>query len=144
MASIEWKARLRRSSFSRWIVDLKTWVDHLRWKFSGGERQTLSAVAKRHMILEELRSRNLRTIIETGTFLGDTTYFLSSRGYRVITLEIDPRWASLARARFNCHDNVRTIEGDSAKLMPELVSDLDQPATIFSGRTLLRDRKRNG
>jgi predicted O-methyltransferase YrrM len=128
---MEWKARLRRSAFSRWIVDAKIGVDHLRWKFFRGSRQALSAIAKRRMILAELRSRNLRTIVETGTFLGDTTYFLSSRGYRVITLEVDPLLANLARARFSGRDNVRAIEGDSAKLMPKLVPELDQPALFF-------------
>jgi predicted O-methyltransferase YrrM len=128
---MEWKARLRRSAFSRWIVDLKIGIDHLRWKFFRGRRQALSAIAKRRMILDELRSHNLRTIVETGTFLGDTTDFLSSRGYRVITLEVDPLLARLARARFDGRDNVRTIEGDSAKQMPKLVAELERAALFF-------------
>ena len=131
MDSIERNARLRRSLLSRWIVDLKTRLDHLRWKFSGEERQALSAVAKRRMILDALRSRDLRTVVETGTFLGDTTYFLSSRGYRVVTIEVDPRLANLARARFDGDDHVQAVEGDSGTLMPELIAKLDQPVLFY-------------
>jgi hypothetical protein len=129
MLSIEQHGAVRRFFVSRWVVDLKAWIDHLRGKF--GEGQTLSAVAKRRMILQELRSHNLQTVVETGTFLGDTAYFLSSRGYQVITVEIAPKLAALARARFSGIDTVTTVEGDSGKLMPKLVADLIQPALFY-------------
>jgi SAM-dependent methyltransferase len=131
MASIKLHARLRRSPLSRWIVDLKIWADHLRWKFSGEDSQTLSPVAKRRQILDVLRSRGLRTVVETGTFLGDTTHFLASRGYRVVTIEVDQRLADLARARFAGSVKVQTVEGDSGALMPGLIAKLDQAALFY-------------
>jgi hypothetical protein len=131
MNSFERNARLRRSPLSKWIIDLKTWIEHLRWKFSGDGRQAPSAVAKRRIILDMLLSCNLRTVVETGTFLGDTTHFLSSRGYHVLSVEIDPQLATLARARFNRDENVQIIEGDSGKLMPGLIAELDQPALFY-------------
>src|SRR5262245_2384553 len=131
MVSIEWSARLRRSSSLRLLVDLKTWVEDLRRRLSGSNDETVSALAKRHLLLAKLRSCNLNVVIETGTFLGDTTHFLSARGYCVVTVEIEPRLAAWARARFDGVANVRVVEGDSEQLMPELIADLDQPSFSY-------------
>ena len=131
MVSIELHARLRRSPLSRWLIELQTWGDHLRWKYSGGEKQVLSAYGKRRVILDALSSRDLRTVIETGTFLGDTAHFLASRGVRVISVEVDGRLAALARARFANSANVKIVEGDSGKLLPELIAGLEKPALFF-------------
>ena len=131
MVSIEWNARLRRSPLSRSIVDLKIWVEHLCWKFFDGRNDTASPLAKRRSILAELHSCNLRVVIETGTFLGDTTHFLASRGNAVVTVEVEPKLAALARVRFDGVANVRVIEGDSERLMADLIADLDQPALFY-------------
>jgi SAM-dependent methyltransferase len=131
MVSFERNARLRRSPLSRSIVNFKTWVEHLRWIFSGAKNETASPLAKRRSLLAKLRSCNLHVVIETGTFLGDTTHFLASRGYSVVTVEVEPRLAAWARARFDGVANVRVIEGDSEQLMTGLIADLDQPALFY-------------
>jgi SAM-dependent methyltransferase len=131
MASFKLHALLRRSPFVRWIVELKTRINHCRWKFLAADRQTLSAYAKRQLILDTLTTCNLRTVLETGTFLGDTTHFLSSRGYRVVTVEIDPRLAAMARIRFHNVDNIQIIEGDSGSLLPGLIAKLGEPALFY-------------
>jgi SAM-dependent methyltransferase len=131
MVSLEWSARLRRSPLLRLIIDLKTWVEDLRRRSPGSNDETMSALAKRYLLLEKLRSCNLNVVIETGTFLGDTTHFLAARGYNVVTVEIEPRLAAWARARFGGVANVRVVEGDSEQLMTELIADLDQPALFY-------------
>lgn len=131
MIPIELHARLRRSPLTRWIIELKLWTDHFRWRFSGGDKQALSAYGKRQLILDVLSSCNLQTVIETGTFLGDTTHYLASRGYHVTSVELDSRLAALARARFDGVGNVQVIEGDSGKLMPGLIVKLEQPALFY-------------
>ena len=123
MVSIEWSARLRRSPLLRLLVDLKTRLEDLHQRFSGSNSETVSALAKRYLLLAKLRSRNLNVVIETGTFLGDTTHFLASRGYSVVTVEVEPRLASWARARFDSVANVRVVEGDSEHLMTGLIAD---------------------
>jgi len=131
MVSLEWSARLRRSPLLRLIVDLKIWAEDLRRRRYGSNDETVSALAKRHLLLQKLRSCNLNVVIETGTFLGDTANFLAARGYSVITVEIEPRIAAWARARFDGFANVRVVEGDSGLLMTGLIADLDQPALFY-------------
>jgi SAM-dependent methyltransferase len=131
MVSIEWSARLRRSPLLRLIVDLKTWAEDLRRRLSSSNNGTVSALAKRHLLLAKLRSCNLNVVIETGTFLGDTTHFLAARGYSVVTIEVEPRLAAWARARFDGVANVRVVEGDSEQLMSGLIANLDQPALFY-------------
>jgi len=131
MVSLEWSARIRRSPLLRLIVDLKIWAEDLRRRRYGSNDETVSALAKRHLLLQKLRSCNLNVVIETGTFLGDTANFLAARGYSVITVEIEPRIAAWARARFDGVANVRVVEGDSGLLMTGLIADLDQPALFY-------------
>jgi len=131
MVSTEWNARIRRSALLRWLVDLKTWAEDFRLRFSGSNNETMSALAKRHLLLTKLRSWNLNVVVETGTFLGDTTHFLAAKGYSVVTVEVEPRLAAWARARFDGVSNVRVIEGDSEQLMTELIAGLDRPALFY-------------
>jgi hypothetical protein len=52
-------------------------------------------------------------IVETGTFLGDTTELMSQTGLPVFTFELDPRNYGYARARFWRTRNVKLFHGDS-------------------------------
>ncbi len=68
--------------------------------------------------------------METGTFFGDTTAAIRSHVDTVITIEISPTLAADARRRFERDQQVRVLEGDSGKLLPELMNGLRHP-TLF-------------
>jgi len=131
MDSTLWKALFRRSRLTRWIVNAKSWHEHLCWKLSNSRHEWMSAIAKRRTLLDTLRVNDLHTLVETGTYLGDTAHFVASRGYKVVTVEVDPRLASLARERFKSAKNITVRQGDSGSLMAEIVASLDERALFY-------------
>ena len=130
MVSIEWHARLRRSALSSWIVPLRDRLDYLRWRRAHVEGSTC-ALQKRYALRDLLRAHGLGLVVETGTFLGDMAAFLSARGFDVITIELDPTLAALARLRFAHNRRVQLIEGDSGTRLPAVVSQLTHPALFY-------------
>lgn len=130
MVSVEWHARLRRSALSNWIVALKDRFDYVRW-LRADVAGSACPLQKRYALLELLRAHNLRLVVETGTFLGDTAAFLSARGYDVMTIELDPKLAALARLRFGSNRRVQLIEGDSGTRLPAVVRALIHPALFY-------------
>ena len=130
MVSVEWHARLRRSALSSWVVALKDRLDYARWRRAGVEGSTCP-LQKRYSLVDLLGANNLRLVVETGTFLGDMAAFLSARGFDVITIELDPKLAALARQRFAHNRRVQLIEGDSGTRLPVVVGQLTYPALFY-------------
>ena len=65
------------------------------------------------VVEREADLRPTDTVLEVGTGTGALTERLARRAGRVITAEIDPRLAQLARDRLVDHDNVVVVEGDA-------------------------------
>jgi SAM-dependent methyltransferase len=134
MVSLEWHARLRRSPLSSWLVALKDRFDYVRWRHAnvaGSAAGSICPLQKRYALLELVRADKLGLVVETGTFLGDMAAFLSARGYDVITIELDPTLAALARLRFADNQRVHLIEGDSRTRLPAVVNELTHPTLFY-------------
>jgi 16S rRNA (adenine1518-N6/adenine1519-N6)-dimethyltransferase len=81
-------------------------------------------------------------VLEVGTGTGALTERLAALAARVVTAEIDPRLAQLARDRLIDHDNVTLVEGDALaakhRLAPALLAAVEAArAASPSGRFLL-------
>jgi 16S rRNA (adenine1518-N6/adenine1519-N6)-dimethyltransferase len=81
-------------------------------------------------------------VLEVGTGTGALTERLAAAAARVVTAEIDPRLAQLARDRLVDHDNVTIVEGDALaakhRLAPALLAAVESArAASPGGRFLL-------
>jgi 16S rRNA (adenine1518-N6/adenine1519-N6)-dimethyltransferase len=81
-------------------------------------------------------------VLEVGTGTGALTERLAATAARVVTAEIDPRLAQLARDRLIDHDNVTVVEGDALaakhRLAPALLGAVEAArAAAPAGRFLL-------
>jgi hypothetical protein len=70
------------------------------------------------------------TWIETGTFQGDTTAFLSQRATKVFTIEPSPQLAALAEVRFANTKNVTVVTGLSEDVLDDVLDSV-QGKTSF-------------
>jgi hypothetical protein len=78
-------------------------------------------VRRREIVRELADSFRFDNVIETGTHRGTTTSFFStSLGVRVDTVEHDPRLAAYCRWRFALRRNVHVALGDSRGFLTEL------------------------
>lgn len=69
--------------------------------------------ARQALFVDLLTKTAPHAIVETGTFLGATTEFISQVGLPVFTIEAHPRNYGFARARFWRKRNVKLLYGDS-------------------------------
>ena len=67
-----------------------------------------------------------RVFVETGTWKGETTAAMQPLFPTVCSIELAPNWASRARQMFARTPNVEIIEGDSAKVLPDLLGRIHE------------------
>ena len=73
----------------------------------------------------------MNTFIETGTYFGDTAAAMARRVERVHTIELSPELAERARQRFAHTSRVMVHCGDSGKLLPSILADIDEPCLLW-------------
>jgi hypothetical protein len=101
-----------------------------QWEASG--RVDPPPAAYKHQVIREYAARyNLRSFIETGTYLGDTTDALHDDFETLVTIELDPRLARDCRRRLGHRQHVTVLEGDSGALVPEILQALRSPALFW-------------
>jgi len=85
----------------------------------------------KHVALTHYAERhNLRVLVETGTFRGDTVEAMKRRFDRVFTIELSREFYEAAKRRFSADPNVEVIHGDSGKVLGSLIQRIEQP-TLF-------------
>ena len=105
------------------LVDLKRYETE-------GFRAPLPDILKRAVLRRVALESKCATLVETGTFLGDTPWQLRDAFLEIHTVEISPVLASLAKERFKRYPFIHCYEGDSGTLLAEIVPDLKTP-TLF-------------
>ena len=90
----------------------------LRWKLQPARRWPGFGVplnaqqARIRTVLELLARFEPDVVLETGTFLGDTTRFFSALGHRVVTIEVSPVFYAWSKLRLRRSD-VELVLGES-------------------------------
>ena len=87
---------------------------------------------KRDYICEWMRRANMRTFVETGTYLGGTAKAVAGAGdYIVHTVEVDGGLYEEANRRLSGAKNVRIYHGSTLTVLPKLLSELPEPALFW-------------
>jgi hypothetical protein len=73
----------------------------------------------------------IQTLVETGTFFGDTVEFFRSKFDKVYSIELSRELADKAVKRFEDCENVRILQGDSGELLASLIADFNGPALFW-------------
>jgi hypothetical protein len=85
----------------------------------------------RALLRDVAKQYDLRVLIETGTYMGETAWALRRDFSRIETIELEPTLARLARIRFRRTSNVHAHEGDSASVLPRILEVLTEPALFW-------------
>jgi hypothetical protein len=88
-------------------------------------------IVKQRILKQALRAHGLDTLVETGTFTGETVAALAPHVRRLISIELDERLHAAARARLAGFPNVELLRGDSAVVLPLVLADLRAPALFW-------------
>lgn len=71
------------------------------------------------------------TWVETGTFLGETTKFLSRSAKQVYSVEPEPKLFARAQKKFENVKNIKILNGTSEAIFPELLPSLNGPVNFW-------------
>jgi hypothetical protein len=77
------------------------------------------------------RQYGLKTFVETGTFMGNTTASMADVMARCITVELSNQLHERALARFRDRANIHCVLGNSAQAIPAILQSLDEPALFW-------------
>ena len=72
----------------------------------------------------------LKILVETGTFLGDTIEFFKVKFNFLFSIELSEELATRAKIRFKSDKNIKILNGDSGAVLEKLVPELNEP-TLF-------------
>jgi hypothetical protein len=82
------------------------------------KRETLNAYKEKY---------GLKILVETGTFMGETVEYFKNSFAKVISIELAEDLAKKAQKRFENDRNVTIIQGDSGKVLKDLVEQAAEP-----------------
>jgi hypothetical protein len=119
-----------RSSLGRVIRTIRHAGELSKWEKSG--RPAPPPFAYKLKVLRSFAERyQLRTFVETGTYLGDMDYALRSVFSRIVTIELSEDLHAAARRRFAKLSHMKCLHGDSSVLLPELLATIEQPCLFW-------------
>ncbi len=126
----------------RWAFARRSEREYRAWQLTG--RPVPPPPTVKHRLLRAVgREFKLRTLVETGTFFGDTISALMGDFDRLYTIELSDDYYQHAVKRFARASKVRLLHGDSGVLLKQVVAELEQPALFWldahysSGNTAL-------
>jgi len=100
------------------------------WKSSGRPVPPPDLV-KRGALLAYGSAFHLKTFIETGTFMGGTVAAMKDHFEKTYSIELSERLAARARRLFRGCKQVEILQGDSAEILPGLLSKISEPCLFW-------------
>lgn len=89
-------------------------------------------IIEKRKVIEALRESNqLTTLVETGTFLGDTVEAFKDKFDRIISIELSEELAAKARLRFANTPHITIEQGDSGIVLKKLLASIDGPVLFW-------------
>jgi len=102
----------------------------LLWKLQG--RPVPAPHAVKQMIQKHYAAKFKPLIfIETGTYMGEMIDAVLNDFPKIISIEYDPKLAVRAKEKFAAMDHVTILQGDSGKLLPELLLKIQEPCQFW-------------
>jgi hypothetical protein len=86
---------------------------------------------KQEIVFELARQFSLKTMIETGTYLGDMVYAAKDEFSKIYSIELDEMLFLAAERRFQRCPHIKIIHGDSGSVLPQLLGDLKEPCLFW-------------
>lgn len=87
--------------------------------------------AKQLMLRELSTQYGLRTLVETGTYVGEMVQALRHHFDRIYSIELSQEFHRQVVRRFRGVGRIRLIQGDSAQCLGGVLAELDGPALFW-------------
>jgi hypothetical protein len=104
--------------------------EHEKW-VANGRPLPVSNLSKQQVLQAFQKQYSVKTLIETGTYLGDTLYALSGNFEELYSIELSEHFYALAKKRFRNMPQVHLLRGDSSEVLKEVVPALKAQAIFW-------------
>ena len=121
---------LRRTPFYGAYKKLGHHPDYWYWKLRG-EPVRAPHLLKQRTVRDYARRYRLNTLVETGTYYGEMVSAMRRHVEWIYSIELDAPLARRAIAKFARWPHITILEGDSARLIPELLATITMPALFW-------------
>lgn len=104
--------------------------EHELWE-KNGKKLPVSNYSKHLALINLQKKYDLKTLIETGTYLGDTLFALALNFEALHSIELSDFYYQKAKLRFSNNNKIQLLNGDSGQVLKELVPKLKSPALFW-------------
>lgn len=86
---------------------------------------------KQLIVSKYQKKYNYSTLIETGTYMGDMVEAQKNNFNKIISIELGDDLYNNAKIRFKDNKKITIVRGDSGKILPSILSDINDPAIFW-------------
>ena len=95
-----------------------------RWQKSGGTCP-MPKLGKQQVVIDYIKKFSPDVFIETGTYRGKMIYAVMPHISEIYSIELDQTHFRNADRRFAGYRNIHIIQGQSGRVLPEIIKDID-------------------
>ena len=124
------RSLLPKFVFERYI---KRWRDQKAWNEwkSKGCPVPPPHIVKQLTIIEYQEKFKYNILVETGTYLGEMVAAQRKNFNTIYSIELGVALYKKAKAKFKNNKNVIILQGDSGKVLPHVLSEINEPAIFW-------------
>jgi hypothetical protein len=111
--------------------NISAWGEYASWKLRAIPGVGAPHLVKQRTIAEFAGRFNLQVLVETGTNYAHMLYVNKNRFREIYSIELDGRRANSARRKFAARPNIHILQGDSGKILPQLLPSLKEPCLFW-------------
>ena len=104
--------------------DLKTWEQK-------GRPVPPPHIVKQKKVKKFARLFNCSIFVETGTYKGEMIESVQDVFEKIYSIELDKNLFERAREKFSNNSHIRVLEGDSGKILADILQDISDKKTLF-------------
>jgi hypothetical protein len=105
--------------------------EYASWKLRAVPGAGAPHLVKQRTIAEFARKFDLHVLVETGANFAHMLYVNQNRFREIYSIELDGRRAESARRKFAKRPNIHVLQGDSGKVLPQLLPALKEPCLFW-------------
>lgn len=106
-------------------------VRYLKWILCGKPTGDVYGFYKRQHLLKIGKKHGCSLFIETGTYYGDTVATMRKHFNKIMSVELSRELYEYNKQRFKNTDNVLLWQGDSGKVMPQMLKEIQGRALFW-------------
>jgi len=96
-----------------------------------GNRPPMPNLGKQRVVVKYIKKFLPAIFIETGTYKGKMVYAVQPHIKKIYSIELDEMHCRRAQQRFAGYPNIHIIQGQSGKVLPKILSNIEKPCLFW-------------